>query len=67
MVYMLVDQDNADIFALFCKSVECLLNLRLLRLPITHEEVLLGIGGLGDVSNAGEKQTCDGTVEGRRL
>ncbi len=56
---MLVDQDNANILALFCKSVECQLDLRLLRLSITHEEVLLRIGRLGDVSNAGEKQACD--------
>ncbi len=51
---MLIDQHNANILALLCESVKCLLYCRFLGFRIANEEVLLGIGGIGDVTNAGE-------------
>lgn len=56
---MLIYQYNANILALFCERVEGLFNGRLFGLGIAHEEVLLGVRGIGDMAHAGEEEAGD--------
>ena len=52
---MLIYEDYSNIFSLFGKSVEGLLNLGLLSLSIAHEKVLLRVGRIGDMANASQQ------------
>lgn len=58
---MLVDQDDADIFPLPRELVECRLDGIPLSLAVAYQEVSLCIWRIGDVTNAREKETGDGT------
>jgi hypothetical protein len=58
-LYMLVDQDDGNILALFRKPVERLFHLWSFRLRIADQEVLLGIRGIGDMTDASKEETCD--------
>jgi hypothetical protein len=57
--YMLIDQDNADVFAFLCKSPERICDLRLLCLVVHDQKVALGVGWFCDVAHASEEETCD--------
>ena len=46
---MLVDQENADIFPLFCESVERFLDGSIVCLAVNNKEVLLGVRWFSDV------------------
>lgn len=61
--YVLIYQDYSNVLSLFRESDECLLDLRLFRLRIAYEKVLLSVRRLGYVPSAGEEETCDGTGE----
>jgi hypothetical protein len=51
---MLIYQHNTNILALLRESVKRLLYCRFLGFRIANEEVLLRIGGIGNVTNASE-------------
>lgn len=53
---MLVDQDNADILALFGEAIESLLDGGFLGLVVTDQEIALCIGRIGDMSHPGQKK-----------
>lgn len=46
---MLIYQDNADIFTVFCKSVESCFDSRRFGFAVHNEEVLFGVGTGRDV------------------
>ena len=52
---MLVDQNNPNILALLCESVECLNNGGIFGLAITDEEVPLRVWRFGNMPDAGKK------------
>ncbi len=58
--YMLVDQDNANVFSLFRELVECFLNLGFLCFRVDRQEVSLGIGRVCDMTNARKQKSSDG-------
>lgn len=49
MTYVLVDKKDGNVFSVLGKPVECLLDGRVLRFGINHQEVLLCIGWLCDM------------------
>jgi hypothetical protein len=59
--YMLVDQDYANVFSLFCKHCECLFYMRGFGLMVDDEKVPLRIGRLGNVADTGKQEPCDRT------
>ena len=59
---MLVDEQYPNIFSIPRESCKCILNLARLRLLVDDQEVALGIWRVRDMTDASEKQACDGTA-----
>lgn len=57
---MLIDENNANVLALFCESVEGRLNEGSFRLGIDDQEVLLCIGRVCNMTDTGEKKASNG-------
>jgi hypothetical protein len=49
MTYVLVDEDNSNVFSFLSKGFECFLDRRGFGLRIYHEKVPLGVGGICDM------------------